>query len=131
MVDFARYRKDARTPICGRPPVLSVRMEGSELPNPFEAYPVGVDLPWPVSAETSLWAANDPLGMYFEVYCSREVQLTTLLWGGGEWRWRFCSSSGAIMASSSGYANKRDCLKAIEALRGGAGIAKVNQVHEN
>lgn len=65
--------------------------------------------------------------MYFEVYRTEEVCLTSILRSGGEWRWRFCSSNGAVQASSSAYAKEKDCLAAVDALRSGARVAELRQ----
>lgn len=62
---------------------------------------------------------------YFEIYHAERVSLTSILFSGGDWRWRFCSASGQSIAVSSGYASVRACAAAVAALRGGAGAATV------
>ncbi|MGV3481061.1 MAG: YegP family protein [Sphingobium sp.] len=62
---------------------------------------------------------------YFEIYRAERVSLTSILFSGGDWRWRFCSASGQPIAVSSGYASERACASAVAALRGGAGAATV------
>jgi len=62
---------------------------------------------------------------YFEIYRADEVRLTSILFSGGDWRWRFCSGAGVPIATSVGYANERDCAAAVAALRCDAGDAPV------
>ena len=46
--------------------------------------------------------------MHFEMYQDRR----------GEWRWRFRSTNGRILAGSSeGYINKADCRAALDLVR--------------
>lgn len=61
----------------------------------------------------------------FEIYRADEVRLTSILFSGGDWRWRFRSGSGVTIATSVGYASERECAAAVAALRGGAGSALV------
>ena len=74
-----------------------------------------------------LWTSTESIGGYFEVYRTEEVFLTSILRSGGEWRWRLCSSDGAVHASSSAYGNEKACLAAIDALRSCARAAEVRQ----
>ena len=62
---------------------------------------------------------------YFEIYRAERVSLTSILFSGGDWRWRFCSGSGAPIAVSVGYASERECAAAVAALRSNAGRATV------
>jgi len=62
-------------------------------------------------------AARQP---YFEVFRAREVSLTTILFSGGDWRWRFCSGAGVPIATSAGYVSEDECTAAVAALRGAA-----------
>ncbi|NIJ63076.1 uncharacterized protein YegP (UPF0339 family) [Sphingomonas leidyi] len=61
----------------------------------------------------------------FEIYRAEEVRLTSILFSGGDWRWRFCSASDVTLATSAGYASERDCAAAVAALRSSAGCARV------
>jgi uncharacterized protein YegP (UPF0339 family) len=41
----------------------------------------------------------------------------------GQWRWRLKAANGKIVASSGeGYANKADCIHAIELVKGSASV---------
>lgn len=62
---------------------------------------------------------------YFEIYRAERVSLTSILFSGGDWRWRFCSPSGRPIAVSAGYPNERECAAAVAALQSGAGAARV------
>lgn len=68
----------------------------------------------------------DPPGeSYFEIYRADRIKLTSILFSGEDWRWRFCSSAGLILTSGDGFASERECAAAVEALRDGAGTAVV------
>ena len=73
-------------------------------------------------------AANDQTEAYFEIYRVHQMQLTKLLWAGGEWRWRFCSPGGKTIAASAGYDTSDKCLDAVHALQGGAGRSRIHQL---
>lgn len=62
---------------------------------------------------------------YFEIYRADEVRLTSILFSGGDWRWRFCSGAGVPIATSAGYATERQCAASVAALRNGAAAATV------
>lgn len=62
---------------------------------------------------------------YFEIYRAERVALTSMLFSGDDWRWRFCSADGTPIATSAGYASEGACAAAVAALRGGAASAKV------
>ncbi|UIJ46532.1 YegP family protein [Sphingomonas cannabina] len=62
---------------------------------------------------------------YFEIYRAERVSLTSILFSGGDWRWRFCAPSGAPIAAGKGYASESHCAAAVAALRSGAGGATV------
>jgi len=64
---------------------------------------------------------------YFEIYRANEVMLTSILFSGGDWRWRFCSGAGVPIATSAGYANERECMAAVASLRFGAAAAVVRR----
>jgi uncharacterized protein YegP (UPF0339 family) len=71
--------------------------------------------------------SNDVEGMYFEVYQVPEVAFTAILRGGGEWRWRLCSSEGSVAVASGSYPTEAACISAIDILRGSAGTADFRQ----
>ncbi|MEW9855603.1 YegP family protein [Novosphingobium sp. M1R2S20] len=58
----------------------------------------------------------------FELYCEDHK-------GSGasviRWRWRLCSSSGAVLAQSGSYETDAECLAAISALRNFAASARL------
>lgn len=62
---------------------------------------------------------------YFEIYRADEVRLTSILFSGGDWRWRFCSGTGVPIATSVGYPTERECAASVAALRDGAAKATV------
>lgn len=62
---------------------------------------------------------------YFEIYRAERVNLTAILFSGGDWRWRFCASDGKPIASGGGYVTEQACVDAVAALRDGASSAKV------
>jgi len=64
---------------------------------------------------------------YFEIYRTDRVNLTSILFSGGDWRWRFYASDGKPVASGAGYVTERACMNAVAALRAGAGSARVRQ----
>lgn len=66
---------------------------------------------------------------YFEIYRAERVTLTSILFSGGDWRWRFCSASGEPIAVSVGYGSEQACAAAVAALRSGAGSANVRGGH--
>lgn len=68
---------------------------------------------------------TDPQRSYFEIYYAERVSLTSILFSGGDWHWRFCSAAGAPIAVSSGYASESACAAAVAALRRDAGAAGI------
>ena len=44
---------------------------------------------------------------YFEVYRADRVSLTSILFSGGDWRWRFCAPDGTLIATSAGYRDEQ------------------------
>lgn len=65
--------------------------------------------------------------MYFEVYRAERVSVTSILFAGGDWRWRFCKADGLMVASSDGYASESMCRQAVEALQQNAGTAALHE----
>ena len=61
----------------------------------------------------------------FEIYRAERVSLTSILFSGGDWRWRFRSAAGTILVNSEGYSSERACRAAVTALQNNAGSAKV------
>jgi len=59
----------------------------------------------------------------FEIYRANRVKLTSILFSGEDWRWRFRSATGLVVASGEGFASECECLAAVDALRAGAGTA--------
>lgn len=67
---------------------------------------------------------QDGAPMYFEIYRAERVSLTSILFSGGDWRWRFCTADGERVAGSAGYASEEACRRAVALLQreaGGAG----------
>jgi uncharacterized protein YegP (UPF0339 family) len=62
---------------------------------------------------------------YFEIYRADRVKLTSVLFSGEDWRWRFCSGAGLTITSGDGFGSERACASAVEALQAGAGTATV------
>lgn len=62
---------------------------------------------------------------YFEIYRADRVKLTSILFSGEDWRWRFCSGAGLTIASGDGFGTERECTAAVNALRTEAGGARV------
>lgn len=65
--------------------------------------------------------------MYFEVYRADRISLTSILFSGGDWRWRFCMPDGVMVAGSGGYASEAMCRQAVEALQQYAGTAALHE----
>jgi len=73
----------------------------------------------------------DPLaasGAYFEIYRADEVSLTSVLFSGGDWRWRFYMALGVIGATGGGYSSEAECRAAVITLRRSAQSAKIFSV---
>lgn len=68
---------------------------------------------------------------WFEIYRAERVKLTSILFSGEDWRWRFCSSAGLIIASGTGFRTQGECIAAVDALRTGAGFARVRNISAN
>jgi len=66
---------------------------------------------------------------YFEIYYAERVSLTSILFSGGDWRWRFCSAAGVPVAASAGYPSENACAAAVAVLRASAGSATVRVAH--
>jgi uncharacterized protein YegP (UPF0339 family) len=62
----------------------------------------------------------------FEIYCSERVSVTSILFSGGDWRWRLRSGAGTVLVNSEGYATERACRRAIIALQKNAGAAMLS-----
>ncbi|MEP9359975.1 DUF1508 domain-containing protein [Sphingomonas sp. KR3-1] len=75
-----------------------------------------------ITAQPDVWPDREP---YFEIYYAERISLTSILFSGGDWRWRFCSATGEAIASSLGYRSKQTCEAAVTALRKGAGSASI------
>jgi uncharacterized protein YegP (UPF0339 family) len=70
-------------------------------------------------------ADPDPAGACFEIYRANRVKLTSILFSGEDWRWRFRSSAGLTITSGTGFGSQRECEAAVDALRESAGTAAV------
>jgi uncharacterized protein YegP (UPF0339 family) len=80
-----------------------------------------------LSRSVQKWVSNEPDCFSFEVYRTDVVFLTSILKGGGDWRWRLLAPNMAILAASAGYSSEAACLSAIEALQYGARAATVRR----
>jgi uncharacterized protein YegP (UPF0339 family) len=61
----------------------------------------------------------------FEVFRTDRVSLTSILYSGGDWRWRFRSGSGTILVNSEGYNSESACRAAVKALQDNGCAAKI------
>jgi uncharacterized protein YegP (UPF0339 family) len=91
-------------------------MTFSAEPRPFEAGGAGGGI------EQDLRPAGQAT---FEIYRANRVKLTSILFSGEDWRWRFRSEAGLVVASGDGFGSERECLAAVDALRSGAGTATI------
>jgi uncharacterized protein YegP (UPF0339 family) len=73
-------------------------------------------------ADQDLHAGNEA---WFEIYRAERVTLTSILFSGEDWRWRFCSNAGLTIASGAGFRTEGECIAAVDALRRNAGAARV------
>ena len=64
----------------------------------------------------------------FEIFCTERVSLTSTLYSGGDWRWRFRSAAGTILVNSEGYTSERSCRAAVTALQDHAGSAMAPKI---
>lgn len=63
--------------------------------------------------------------VHFEVYRAPGIILTSLLRGGGDWRWRFCDTQGKVLARGEGYRSREECLEVVGLLQRRASVANV------
>ena len=61
----------------------------------------------------------------FEIFRTERVSLTSMLFSGDDWRWRFRSAAGSILVNSEGYSSEAACRAAILALQNNAGAATI------
>jgi uncharacterized protein YegP (UPF0339 family) len=61
---------------------------------------------------------------WFEIYRANRVKLTSILFSGEDWRWRFRSGRGVII-TGTGFGSQHECEAAVDALRESAGTATV------
>jgi uncharacterized protein YegP (UPF0339 family) len=83
------------------------------------------DIPRRTETTRELAFTNNP---YFEIYQAGRVRLTSILFSGEDWRWRFCSQAGRTLASGGGYGTERECIEAVEALRAGSPDASIRGI---
>ena len=81
----------------------------------------------PVSLQCNSEPAGEP---YFEIYRADRVSLTSILFSGGDWRWRFCAPNGRPIADSVGYGSEGECANAVAALRAGASAATIRSQNQ-
>ena len=63
---------------------------------------------------------------HFDVYRAERVSLTSVLFSGGDWRWKLSTPSGAILVEGGGYSTQALCRAAIAALRTDAASATIS-----
>jgi uncharacterized protein YegP (UPF0339 family) len=80
--------------------------------------------PW---RSVPLHVSNDLAPPYFDIFRAPEKSLTTILRTGGDWRWRFCTANGAVLAAGGGYKTEHACVEAVDALRQAAGSAEIRR----
>lgn len=79
-----------------------------------------------IGQEIELSGEPDPNGQcQFEIYREDQRKVTSTRISGGMWRWRLCSSAGAVLARSGSYQTDRECIAAIAALRNFAATARL------
>lgn len=76
-----------------------------------------------------LQVSNDLSPPYFDIFRAQEKSLTTILRTGGDWRWRFCTANGAVLAAGGGYKTEAACVEAVDSLRQSAGSAEIRRRH--
>lgn len=64
---------------------------------------------------------------WFEIYRADRVKLTSILFSGEDWRWRFYSGAGFVIAAGNGFPTRAACIAAVDALRARAGTAHVRE----
>ena len=62
---------------------------------------------------------------YFSIYRAASVNVTSVLFAGGDWRWRLTDQEGAILVEAGGYRSEAHCRAAVAILRARAGRATV------
>ncbi len=77
--------------------------------------------PGPIAAPTD----PDTAPAFFEIYRADRVKLTSILFSGEDWRWRFRSAAGLVITSGAGFGSRHECEAAVDALRQSAGTAAV------
>lgn len=76
-----------------------------------------VQIAWP--------APEEGAPMYFEVFLTDLVRLTSTRFSGGDWCWRFCTAQGVAVAYGGGYRNEAECMSAIQTIQRSAGSALI------
>ena len=61
----------------------------------------------------------------FEIFRKDEERMTSMLFSGGDWRWRLVTTGGLILAEASGYPNETTCRAAVTILQRRAATAPV------
>ncbi|WP_162249643.1 YegP family protein [Altererythrobacter sp. Root672] len=49
----------------------------------------------------------------FRLFLADRVSFTSTQFGGGDWRWQFCSPTGEILAECGGYSTELGCRNSI------------------
>jgi len=79
-----------------------------------------------VSALTSAQADAEMRGdqrCQFRLFKADWVSFTSTQFGGGDWRWQFCSPSGEILAECGGYRSEAKCRASVLRLQNEAAYA--------
>jgi uncharacterized protein YegP (UPF0339 family) len=79
-----------------------------------------------MTSRPSAVSADPQPAAQFEIYRADRVKLTSILFSGEDWRWRFRSDAGLVITSGAGFGSRRECEAAVDALRAGAGTAAVH-----
>jgi uncharacterized protein YegP (UPF0339 family) len=61
----------------------------------------------------------------FEIFRANEVNLTSTLFSGGDWRWRLANRAGETLVEGCGYRTEADCEGAVVFLQTRAQFARI------
>jgi uncharacterized protein YegP (UPF0339 family) len=70
-----------------------------------------------IAGETSDPRALPEQPCRFEVYRADEIRTSSMLFAGGDWRWRLADAAGLTLVEAGGYRSADECRAAITMLR--------------
>ena len=68
---------------------------------------------------------------WFEIFRSDEERMTSILFSGGDWRWRLVTAEGVLLAEATGYPNEGLCRAAVLILKRRAATAPITRPGES